>query len=335
MPSIKELWHFARNPPADPQTLNLSFKDKAVLVTGAYGEGLGANAAIKYAALGANPLILGTRTVEKGEQAKAAILKQTKCSPDIFIIEPLDLASFESVKSFAERVNKRLPALHVVQLAGGVAAWSYAKTTDGHEMSLQVNVLSHVLLALLLLPKIRETAAVPTPDGFRPHISMLDSIVMFDVRDKMIPAGGPTLIQRCDDETKWNFIEQYLLVKLVTWYAVKGISELCPQDKSDSIIVNATCPGLCTTNMARDVPRLFKAFMTVQNFFLGRTAEMGSRTLVSASGLGPDSHGQLWTNDSYHAMDGFLGTERAEALYGETWNEILETVRPHVPEGIL
>jgi NAD(P)-dependent dehydrogenase (short-subunit alcohol dehydrogenase family) len=334
MASIKELWHNARQPPAEPQSLNLSFKDKAVLVTGAYGEGLGANAAIKYAALGANPLILATRTAEKGEQAKAAIIQQTGCSPHIFILDTVDLASFESVKDFAKRVSERVPVLHVVQLAGGVAPWKYAKAADGHETSVEVNLLSSVLLALLLLPKLQQTAKVPSSDGFRPHLSILNSIVTFIVEEKMVPSDGQKLVQRLDDAEKWDPIRQYLLVKIATWYATKGIAELVDQHQSN-VVVNATCPGLCSTNMARDVPRVFKIFMMIQNFFLARTAEMGSRTLVSATGLGPESHGRFWTNDKYHTMDGFLATERSDALYHETWSDIVSILRPHIPKGIL
>ncbi|CAH0021178.1 unnamed protein product [Clonostachys rhizophaga] len=59
-------------------SLGIYFKDKVILVTGAYGEGLSANAAIKYAALGANPLILGTRTTEKEELAKSAIIQRAR-----------------------------------------------------------------------------------------------------------------------------------------------------------------------------------------------------------------------------------------------------------------
>lgn len=31
-----------------------------------------------------------------------------------------------------------------------------------------------------------------------------------------------------------------------------------------------------------------------------RTTEMGARSLVSATGLGPESHGKFWTNDKQH-----------------------------------
>jgi NAD(P)-dependent dehydrogenase (short-subunit alcohol dehydrogenase family) len=297
MSSTTELWHAARNPPADLK--DPAIKDKAVLVTGAHGESLGHYAAMKYAAMGANPLILGVRTKEKGEAAKSAIIQQTKCSPDIFIIETVDLASFASVKDFADRVNKRVPALHVVQHAAGMAPWTYGKGPEGYELSLQICVLSTTLLALLLLPKLRETAASASPHGYQPHMSFLDSMAIFDVPDDALPSGGQTLLQRCDDEGKFNAIQQYYIVKLAAWYAIKGVAELC---EGSNIIVNATCPGLCKTNFTSSLPFSYRLLMAIRYFFLGRSAEQGARTLVSATSLGPESHGKFWNNDCYHKL---------------------------------
>ncbi|KAK3315765.1 hypothetical protein B0H66DRAFT_624438 [Apodospora peruviana] len=249
MASTAELWHAARNPPTDPKDIpGHSFKDKAVLVTGAYGDkALGHHAAIKYAALGANLLILAVRTAEKGEEAKAAIIRHTNCSPDIFIIETVDLASFASVREFVDRLNRnsRVPYLHVVQLAAGVAPWAYGQSPDGYEISLQVDVLSTALLALLLLPKMREA-----PDGVRPHLSFLDRISIFiipdDMKAELEALRGESLIKRCDDKEKWDAVKH------------------------------------------------------VRYYFLGRSAEQGARTLVSATALGEESHGRFWTNDKYH-----------------------------------
>ncbi|KAJ8125837.1 hypothetical protein O1611_g7801 [Lasiodiplodia mahajangana] len=324
MSSTKELWYDARHPPQDP--VDASFKDKTVLITGAYGIGLGHHAAVKYAALGANPLILAVRTQEKGEEAKSAIMQKTKCSPDIFVIEILDLSSFSSIKAFVDRINARFPAIHVLQNAGGVAPWTYKKSSDGYEMALQVDLLSPMLLSLLLLPKLRDSAGSPA------HISFLDSIAIFDIPDKVLQFSGQTLIQRCDDESKWDSIEQYYLVKLATWYAVQGLAEKC---KGSNVIVNATCPGLCKTNMIKDLPLVFRMFMAVRYFFLGRSAEQGSRTLVSATTLGIDSHGKFWNNDKYHEMSSFLSSERSQELYAETWNEILSILREHVPPELI
>lgn len=333
MPSFIELWHDARHPPADPKDLGLSFKDKAVLVTGAYGAGLGYNAAVKYAVLGANPLILGVRTKEKGEKAKSAIMRETKCSPDIFIIETVDLSTFASVKDFADRVNKRIPALHVVQLAAGISPWTYSKSPENYELSLQVDVLSTTLMALLLLPKLRQTAAMPSPDGFVPHLSMLDSIGIFQIPDHVLPSNGQTLVQRLDDEAKWHYLDQYYLIKLATWYTVKGVADLCSNDSN--VIVNATCPGLTKTNMTRDFPLIYRIMIAANYFFFGRSAEQGARTLVSATGLGPESHGKFWNNDKYHKMTPFLESERSNKLYQETWDEIRAILSEHVPSGLI
>lgn len=332
---MSELWYNARNPPADPKDLGQTYKDKTVIVTGAFGESLGANAAIKYADLGANPLILATRTAEKGELAKSSIIQKTGCSPDIFIIEPVDLGSYSSIKAFAERVNSRVPFLHVLQLAGGIAPWYYTKTDDGHETSVEVDLLGTLLLALLMLPNMRATAAVPSPkDGYRPHISFLDSIAIFEVPETVFPSGEQTLIQRCDDEKNWDPIASYFLLRLGTWYAVQGLADMCTKDDS-KIVINATCPGLCNTNMTRSMPIAYKCFMAIRYFFLGRSSEMGARTLVSATGLGPESHGKLYTNDKYHELDVFLKSERSDRMYRETWGEMLSILKPHLPAGIM
>jgi NAD(P)-dependent dehydrogenase (short-subunit alcohol dehydrogenase family) len=65
----------AHHPPADPV---VSFVGKTILVTGA-NTGLGFQAAVKYAALGASSLILAARSLQKGEAAKNEIVRRTGC----------------------------------------------------------------------------------------------------------------------------------------------------------------------------------------------------------------------------------------------------------------
>lgn len=146
--------------PATPSTgpMNLSVKNNAVLVTGAHSAGLGNYSAIKYAALGANPLIPGVRTREKREQAEAAITLQTGRSPDIFIIETLDLATFVSVKDFVDRVNLRLPAAAASTLSRRRPESPHGpmpRARSRYELSRIVDVLLSMLLMSLLLPKLR------------------------------------------------------------------------------------------------------------------------------------------------------------------------------------
>lgn len=293
----------ARHPPADPK--HISYQNKTVLVTGA-NSGLGHEAAVKYAALGANPLILVVRTWEKGQQAKEDIIRRTGCSPDIFLIETVDFASFTSVQNCVQRIDShpRAAQLHVAQLAAGVAQWQYEKSPDGFEITLEVNVLSQALLALLLLPNMRAAAAAAaataSDDNFAPHLSFLHSIAGFEVTADWLP-HGQSLLQRCDDESQWDPTKQYYLAKLALWDVIEGLMERCGQDdKGRKIIINASCPSGCKTNMGRNFPGFVKPILAVQHFFCGRSAEQGARTLVGATALGPESHGKLWRNDTLH-----------------------------------
>lgn len=301
MSSLWAQFWAARHPPADPK--HLSYQNKTVLITGA-NSGLGYAAAVKYAALGANPLILVVRTQEKGDQAKEDIRRQTGCSPDIFLIETVDLASFASVQACSQRLhsNPRVAQLHVAQLAAGVAQWQYEKSPDGFEITLQVNVLSQALLALLLLPKMRTTAAATTisDTNSAPHLSFLHSIAGFEVTADWLP-HGQSLIQRCNDQSKWDPTKQYYLAKLALWNVIEGLIQRESQDEQGrKIIINASCPSGCKTNMGRNFPSFVKPILAVQHFFCGRSAEQGARTLVGATALGAESHGKLWRNDHLH-----------------------------------
>lgn len=329
---VAQMWYGKRHPPVDPK--DISFNGKTVLVTGA-NSGLGHETAVKFAALGASTLILGVRTQEKGEQAKADIIAKTHCSPDIFIIETVDLSTFASVKEFASRVKARVPKLDVASLNAGIAQWKYEKSPDGFEMTLQVNVLSTALMALLLLPKLRETAAAAEDEDSAPHLPFLLSVAAWDVDASDLPPGQ-SLIQRCDDEAKWDMAKQYFLVKLALWYFIQGLVEreenvAKSRSRSQRVIINANCPGLCKTAMDRNFPFFFRLFMMLQYFFLGRSAEQGARTMVGAAALGQESMGKLWNNDKYLPPSPLMESERGTELYHETWEEILAILRQHVP----
>ncbi|KAH8896047.1 short-chain dehydrogenase/reductase [Thozetella sp. PMI_491] len=324
MTSMKELFWAARHLPRDPT--DISYKDKSVLVTGA-NSGLGHAAAIKYARLGANPLILGVRTQEKGEAAKTAIIQASNCSPSIFIIETVDMGSLASVKDFVDRVNARVPRLHVAQLAAGVATPKFIDGSEGYELTFQVNVLSTALMGLLLLPKFRETTAqLPEGDASMTHLSFVNSAACIHVKPEWI-APDETLLQRINNKERWELNSQYYLTKLASMFVVRGLAE---RTHGERVVINASCPGMCKTNMGRDFPFISQLFMAIFYIFFGRTAEAGSRTLVSATGLGPDSAGQLWTNDHIEEPSAFMKSERGTALYHETWDGILKILRDYI-----
>ncbi|KUI74428.1 hypothetical protein VM1G_10047 [Cytospora mali] len=143
-------------------------------------------------------------------------------------------------------------------------------------------------------------ASIPSDDSFTPHLSFLHSIAGFEVTADWLPPGQ-SLIQRCNDQSKWDPTKQYYLAKLALWNVVEGLIDRCSKDEeSRKIIINASCPSGCKTNMGQNFPKFVKPILAVQHFICGRSAEQGARTLVGATALGPESQGKLWRNDKLH-----------------------------------
>lgn len=90
------------HPPQLPETLDL--QGQTILITGA-NSGIGLEAARQCARLGATTLILAVRTIAKGEEAKANILKTSPKSKTDVQVWALDLESFDSVLAFGKRAQ--------------------------------------------------------------------------------------------------------------------------------------------------------------------------------------------------------------------------------------
>lgn len=145
----------ARNPP--PPTV--PFSGKTILITGA-NVGLGFEAALKFASLDAARLILGVRSLQRGEAAKKAICERTGYDAIKVVVMEVDMGVFASVRGFAERVAGIEGCVDVAVLNAGMAPSGYAVGPEGWEMALQVNVLSTALLGILLLPVLRKSAVM-------------------------------------------------------------------------------------------------------------------------------------------------------------------------------
>ncbi|KAI8630445.1 short-chain dehydrogenase/reductase [Xylariaceae sp. FL1651] len=313
-----------KNPPADPK---VSFAGKTVLVTGA-NTGLGFQAAQKYAALGVERLILGVRSQLKGEAAKEAITNATGYSKiDILTV---DLTSFDSVQAFVENLEKLTDKLDVALLNAGLGNPTYQKSASGWEMAVQVNVLSTALMAVLLLPILRSTAA----QGRTPHLTFVNSNGHDLAKREWLGPDG-SLLQACNKEKGWVSEHSYSMVKLAGMAVMQQIAKVTASSTdSPKIIVNAVCPGLCKTELGRNFNVVQRAIGNIVLSFIARTAEQGSRTLVSGTALGPESHGRFWHNDVLYPIGEMA---KDEVLMGKTWDEIYEVItkdRPAVEKAL-
>lgn len=131
------------------------FTGQTVIVTGS-NTGLAFEAANHIVRLGAHKIILGVRTVSKGEAAAQSIVQRCNVPKARVEVWQLDMGDTKSIKTFAKRAEG-LERLDAAVLNAGILTNKYA-TVDGLESHVAVNVVGTMLLACLLLPKLRAAA---------------------------------------------------------------------------------------------------------------------------------------------------------------------------------
>jgi NAD(P)-dependent dehydrogenase (short-subunit alcohol dehydrogenase family) len=126
---------------------------KVIAITGG-NAGIGKETAVALAGRGAR-VVITTRNVERGAAAVAEVRQRSGNDVEVM---PLDLASFASIRSFADQLAVAHERLDVLILnAGGVLA-KRTMTEDGHETQFQANHLGHSLLTQLLRDRVVASA---------------------------------------------------------------------------------------------------------------------------------------------------------------------------------
>ncbi|KAJ5881197.1 uncharacterized protein N7473_012250 [Penicillium subrubescens] len=317
---LNMMWWAARHPPADPTT---SFAGQTVLITGA-NTGLGYEAALKFAALGASRIIFGVRSLRKGEDARAQICQQTGYDASNIQLYELDMSTFASVKAFAEAVAKE-PRLDIAVLNAGLMATAYHVSPEGYEMCLQVMVLSTAFLGMLLLSQLQKSAAI---SGTPSHLEFVGSIMGRAVKADTFSQTDAKILDQVTQPDFFGFQKQYNVSKLLLFYVLDGLVE---STSSSSVIINTVCPGACRTDLGRNFSTWLRIPLNLVQTVLARSAEEGARTYVSGVTLGQESHGQLWSADTFFSKGELVTSPRGKALQKKVWKEILEVLQPHLP----
>lgn len=297
------------NPPTDPTT---SFAGKIVIITGA-NTGLGYEAAVKFVNLGVSHLILGVRNEFKGEAAKKSLESRCPAYTGQIEVWPLEMSSYASIHGFVEKCNK-LTTIDNVILNAGVMMKEFDPSEHGWETTLQVNTLSTTLLALLLLPKLKE---MREKLNSRPVLEFVTSdlyrnVVMPGESDPE-PDGmelyyfSDTPMQSYNTEIGFKGREQYARSKFFLQCAIKQIARLAGKPAVIHAIVICVSPGVCSTELGRAyAPTGIKGllFSLVKALFF-RTSEQGARSLVSGAltTIGEielkGTQGGYWRNDKW------------------------------------
>lgn len=300
------------------------FSGKTIVVTGS-NVGLGLEAARHFTRLNAEKLILAVRSLEKGNEAKQSIEESTHRTGVVEVWE-LDLSSYQSVEKFAAKAQtlERLDVL--VENAGiNAATWSIA---EGQERTITVNVISTFLLALLMLPKLYESAS-----KFKtlPHLVIVSSEVHFWT--SLPQRKEPSILAALADKSKADMADRYNVSKLLELFYVRALALHMKESKNPEIVVNAVTPGLCHSELGRDQG----AFFGVIKFVLARTTEMGSRSLVHAAQGGEETNGQFLYNCRVSSPSPFVLSEEGAKTQSRVFDEIsdtLESIHPEILKNI-
>lgn len=204
---------------------------KVMIVTGG-NSGLGYESVKAFAMKGAE-VILASRTMEKGEQAKAEIVAEV---PEATInVMELDLADLESVRSFATTFSKQYNKLDVLLNNAGIMMSPYFKTKDGFEAQFGTNHLGHFALTGLLLDLLLKTPGarvVNVSSGAHKNGNM-------DFNNLQFEDGKGYSPMKAYGRSK--------LANLLFTYELQRKLEAAGKD----LISTAAHPGIAMTNLAR------------------------------------------------------------------------------------
>jgi len=120
---------------------------KVAVVTGG-NSGIGKEAAIGIARAGAR-VVIAARNPAKAAAARAEVETRADARGRVETI-PIDLASFASVRAFADSFTAEHERLDILLNNAGGVLRKRVVTVDGHETQFQVNHLGHFLLTNLL-----------------------------------------------------------------------------------------------------------------------------------------------------------------------------------------
>jgi len=253
------------------------------IITGA-SSGLGYHAASHFLSLKLSHLILAVRSQEKGEAAAAKLrAEHPRANVEVWLLE---MTSYPSIQAFCRRVDAKLPRLDITVLNAGLTRLEFNVCNTGHEETIQVNYLSTILLAILMLPICKSKAPACRPVRLTIVSSGTALFAKLSNRDKrplLASFDDPTIVPF---ETPGRYFTSKMLGQL---FFVRVLEYL----NADDVVVNLVEPGMCKgSGLHRDAKGIVGFILDAWKGVAGRTLEDGAWTYVDAAVVkGKESHG--------------------------------------------
>ncbi|KAG7317075.1 hypothetical protein KOW79_019373 [Hemibagrus wyckioides] len=180
------------------------------------------------------------------------------------VVRHLDLASFFSVRQFAQEYISTEDRLDILINNAGVMMCPHSLTVDGYETQFAVNHLGHFILTVLLLDMLKTSA--PS------RIINVSSIAH---------KGGKIHFNDLNfTKTPYDSLVSYRQSKLANMLFTR---ELARRTKGSGVTVYALHPGVIQTELGRYVQRrhpVLSTLLFIPAFLLMKTPKQGAQTSI-------------------------------------------------------
>jgi len=275
---------------------------RVAVITGS-NSGIGYEAAAVLADRGAR-VVMAVRNLEKGQAARDKILA---ASPGADLrLQPLDLASLESVRNAADALRADYPRIDLLINNAGVMWTSKETTRDGFELQFGTNHLGHFALTGLLLDNL-----LPVPGSRVVTVASLAHRMLGDIH-----------FEDLQWERRYSRIAAYgqsKLANLLFTYELDHRLERASEKRAAETIAVAAHPGGSYTELARNVPTILHPAYRVVGPLIFQSAAMGALPTLRAA-TDPGVRG-----GQYYGPDG-IGEQRGNPKLVES------SPRSHDPE---
>ena len=238
-------------------------KGKVCIITGS-NSGIGKETAIALARMGAR-IVMVVRDQERGEKARAEIVKQTGSNyVDLMIC---DLSSMDSIRHFAREFRKKYDRLDVLMNNAGASFSKREVTSEGFERNFAVNYLGPFLLTHELLNLLKSSAPsriVNVSSGLAKNgkvdLDDLQSEKNYRGTNLFSPSRSPGY-----DNAKLMLMFTY---------------ELARRLRGSGVTVNVLMPGFTATNLGKSSGSLSSRIMFKMVRPMQQSAKKGAETSI-------------------------------------------------------